>query len=512
MASFLNSAFTKFDCQKLAIFSYAFPAPYILVTPFLNALQDNGHQLTIISSVTAMPTIEGVEHIRVQALEDQVNEIVANDYVFPMSKWEEAIWISSFFYNSSNAVLSDPKVQSLLTNAEIHFDMIIVEASYTDALFGFAQHFNALLVGISAFGSTWNIDYLVGHSAPSTYEPISPVGYSKGLTLLDKWYNWIYITEEWLLERFVYLPKQTQLFRKYFNSSLDSLHDIRRRFSLILINYHFSLGRARSNVPNLVEVAGMHMSVPNASCDEALQIFMDGATEGVVYFSMGLEITSKHFPKDGQQKLLTVFSKLKQRVIWKCEQDELPNKSDNIYTSPLLPQREVLAHPNVKLFITHGGLLSIIEAAYYGVPMIGLPLYYDQFSNVERMKQAGGAKSLDLYNINVAQLMETITELIYNPRYSRQAKDLSRRFRDQPMSPLETAIWWTEYVLRHDGAHHMRMAEQDLSFMQYYSVDLISTVFTRVGIVASIVAYLGLKLFNLVLAPSHIGLNVHILN
>lgn len=41
------------------------------------------------------------------------------------------------------------------------------------------------------------------------------------------------------------------------------------------------------------------------------------------------------------------------------------------------------AHPNTRVFITHGGLGGIEEALYYGVPMIGIPLFSDQFRNVE---------------------------------------------------------------------------------------------------------------------------------
>lgn len=41
-------------------------------------------------------------------------------------------------------------------------------------------------------------------------------------------------------------------------------------------------------------------------------------------------------------------------------------------------------HKNIRAFLTHGGLMGTQEAVYCGVPMIGVPLFSDQFQNVER--------------------------------------------------------------------------------------------------------------------------------
>lgn len=49
----------------------------------------------------------------------------------------------------------------------------------------------------------------------------------------------------------------------------------------------------------------------------------------------------------------------------------------------------VPGHPNVALFITHGGLLSMTEAVYHGVPMVGIPIFGDQKMNVARMIKHG---------------------------------------------------------------------------------------------------------------------------
>ncbi|KAH8312487.1 hypothetical protein KR044_011013 [Drosophila immigrans] len=487
----------------LAVFSYSFPAPFLLVAPYMKALVQNGHQVTIVSSVSHLADIEGARHIRIQPLDQLMHDLLDYDFVskFPLSKWEHSSIVSQFFRNSSYYILSDPKVQSLLRDPNEHFDMIIVQASHTDALYGFAQHFKASLVGLSAYGTAWNIDYLAGNKAPSVYEPMQPDGYSNGISLVDRFTNWVYISEEWLMDRMVFLPKQLHLYKHYFNRPAESLYEIRRNFSLMLINHHFSLGRARSNVPNVIEIAGMHMNEPVEDLEPELQRFMDEAVDGVIYFSMGLEIVNKWLPPHMLNVLEEVFEQLPWRVIWKSELEAPPNKADKMYRNSMFPQRKLLTHPNLKLFITHGGILSIIEAAFNGVPMICVPMYYDQFGNAERMKQAGVAQILSISTMTVESTTRVIQEVIENPIFLKNAKRMSRRLRDQPMNPLETAVWWTEYVIRHKGAPHMRLSEQDMSFMQYYSLDIVSMIFGRIGLAIIIISCVSLKLLSLLKNP-----------
>lgn len=45
------------------------------------------------------------------------------------------------------------------------------------------------------------------------------------------------------------------------------------------------------------------------------------------------------------------------------------------------------------------------------------------------------------------------------------------------MRPLETAIYWVEYIARHRGAAHMHSAGQDLSFLAYHNLDILIAVF-----------------------------------
>lgn len=67
--------------------------------------------------------------------------------------------------------------------------------------------------------------------------------------------------------------------------------------------------------------------------------------------------------------------------------------------------------------ITHGGLLSLQEVAYHGVPLLGVPLGIDRIKNINTATNMGFAMSLDDWNnLTVASLVNKINELIYNPK------------------------------------------------------------------------------------------------
>lgn len=50
---------------------------------------------------------------------------------------------------------------------------------------------------------------------------------------------------------------------------------------------------------------------------------------------------------------------MKQKVLWKFENDTLPNMPSNVMIRKWLPQNDVLAHKNTILFLTHGGNIHV---------------------------------------------------------------------------------------------------------------------------------------------------------
>ncbi|XP_015369149.1 PREDICTED: UDP-glucuronosyltransferase-like [Diuraphis noxia] len=191
---------------------------------------------------------------------------------------------------------------------------------------------------------------------------------------------------------------------------------------------------------------------------------------------MGSMLRGESFSAEKRQMFLNVFAKIPQRILWKWE-GELPGKPPNVMIRKWMPQRDILAHPNVKLFMSHGGLLGTTEAVYEGVPILSIPMFGDQLSNIKTVVSRGAAEMMNYEDLNEDEIYVKITSMLTNPIYRQKAKKLSEAFRDRPMSALETAVFWTEYVIRHKGAPLLRFATVGTPWYQYYLIDVLVVIF-----------------------------------
>lgn len=57
--------------------------------------------------------------------------------------------------------------------------------------------------------------------------------------------------------------------------------------------------------------------------------------------------------------------------------DRLPLGSNTLLV-PQVDYNDVLGHTNARVFVSHCGLHSVYEAAYHGVPVVGVPFMFEQ--------------------------------------------------------------------------------------------------------------------------------------
>lgn len=171
----------------------------------------------------------------------------------------------------------------------------------------------------------------------------------------------------------------------------------------------------------------------------------------------------------------------------KWDTENLPfKKPENVHIGKWLPQDDILAHPNLRLFISHCGAGSVSEARYHGVPILAMPLFADQFTNAKSIVSEGWSIQIKFGDLTESILSDAIKEILTNAKYKNIVQKQSKVFRDRPQSALDTAVFWTEYVLRHNGAWHMQSPAVHLNFLQQNSLDVIAFLVIFIYIVIKV--------------------------
>ena len=82
--------------------------------------------------------------------------------------------------------------------------------------------------------------------------------------------------------------------------------------------------------------------------------------------------------------------------------------------------------------------------------------------------------------------------MLTNPEYQSSVSQLSDLIMDQPLHPLDRAVWWLEYLLRHPHNTSMRPHAHDLYWLQYFLLDILAVVI----IISSILIFILYKLIS----------------
>ncbi|CAI6351195.1 unnamed protein product [Macrosiphum euphorbiae] len=255
--------------------------------------------------------------------------------------------------------------------------------------------------------------------------------------------------------------------------------------SIIFQNGHYVTESPRPITPNVIYVGGIHLK-PTKKIPKDILDFIEDSPQGVIFFTFGSTIKVSSLPGHIEKSFKEAFADIPQRVLWKYE-GEMKDKPKNVMTRKWFPQRDILLHPKVKLFISHGGMSGVYEAVDGGVPVLGFPVFYDQPRNIENLVLNGMAISMDLLSTTKEKLSNAISELINDEKYVKNAKIASNRFKDRPMTPQQSVVYWTEYVIRHKGAPHLKSHALNLTWYQYLLLDIIAVVLIFVSLVTFVV-------------------------
>ncbi|XP_014337948.2 UDP-glucuronosyltransferase 2B4 isoform X3 [Bos mutus] len=451
----LTCYFNSGNCGKVLVWPVEY-SHWINIKTILDELVSRGHEVTVMTS-SASILINTRKEFGIKFENFPVSLTKGDfEYIFKdlLEKWtymEKDSFLSYFsavqslFWKYSDVsmkmckeVVSNKKLITKLQ--ESRFDVLLADAIGPCGEL-LAEILKVPLVYSLRFSPGFSIEkYSGGLSFPPSYVPVIMSELSDQMTFMERVKNMIYV----LYFDFWFQTFNEKKWNQFYSEVLGrqtTLSETMGKAEMWLIRTYWDFQFPHPLLPNFEFVGGLH-------CKPA-----------------------KPLPK----------------VLWRYSGKKPDTLRPNTRLYDWIPQNDLLGHPKTKAFLTHGGTNGIYEAIYHGIPMVGIPLFADQPDNIAHMKAKGAAVSLDLETMSTRDLLNALNEVINNPSYKKNVMWLSSIQRDQPMKPLDRAVFWIEFVMRHKGAKHLRPAAHNLTWYQYHSLDVIGFLLACVATAAFVI-------------------------
>ncbi|PSN47111.1 hypothetical protein C0J52_16000 [Blattella germanica] len=429
------------DCARiLGIFPTPAKSHMIINSAYMQVLANRGHHVTVFSALPMEKPIPNYKDVifNVSYADLFIGSATQNNMYDFRGLWYYEVPLVWWTVDNSvcEKLFQDEYIQRLLRSTEKEFDLLVIAAFFNDCALKLVHKLQVPVIKICPFGGANWMDEWVGNPTTYSYVPDIYQGLTDRMTFWERLKNTLGHLYVKAGRQFYSIPKQEAIVSKYVKQSqtFPSIYELQKKISLVFVNGDITTNYPRPIVPNFVGIGGIHVKAPKKLPKE-LDKFINESTHGVIYFSMDSNLRSSKMSEDKIQAFLKAFSMLKQRILWKWETDTLEGQPDNVKLGKWFPQSDILGKFALQKFT-----------------------------------------------------FKYLTQKLINPflhifRYSMNAKWISKIHHDQFLTPEEKAVYWTEYVIRHNGTQHMRSAALDLSWYQYFLLDIIFVFSIILGVI-----------------------------
>jgi MGT family glycosyltransferase len=143
----------------------------------------------------------------------------------------------------------------------------------------------------------------------------------------------------------------------------------------------------------------------------------------VIYISLGTIFNNQ---PGFYRMCLEAFGNTKYQVVMpigkQLRVEDLGPLPDNFLVCPYVPQLQVMSQAN--LYIGHGGLNTVLEALWYGVPMQLFPQGADQYWVAQRVKQLGAGEASNRLPASAAKLRAQAEQVLTQPAYAQASRQI----------------------------------------------------------------------------------------
>ncbi|CAK1600690.1 unnamed protein product [Parnassius mnemosyne] len=504
------------SARVLGLFPHTGKSHQMVFEPLLRTLAERGHQVTTVSFFPLKDPIEnytdisleGIYEIRLESLDLSMFETTSGilSKIPVLNRISRQLSEFQPLADAAVSICEELKTLSPLADAlKREYDVILMENFNSDCMLGLLHVYGntAPKVALSSCNLVpWSANR-IGLPDNPAYVPFVSTSFTTRMTFAQRLENTFLniLYKAWFYYKVQ--AKERAILEKHFRTNIPDLRILAKNYSLMLVNTFHTLNGIRPMVPALVEVGGMHLDHSRKALPHYIERFLNESEHGVILLSFGSLIKTATIPKYKEDIIVNALSKLKQRVIWKYENSgEEGTLTGNILRVKWLPQYELLQHKKIIAFIAHGGLLGMTEAISAGKPMVVVPFFGDQPANGAAAAAAGFAKVVPYMELTEKALTEAL-DFVLSAETRVKARLVSSIWLDRQADPLETAVYWTERVIRWGHAAPLHSASRDMPFYQLALLDVIAAFTVAILILVTLLWFILSAVYRLVFSKEN---------
>uniref|UniRef100_A0A0N5BDT8 glucuronosyltransferase n=1 Tax=Strongyloides papillosus TaxID=174720 RepID=A0A0N5BDT8_STREA len=320
-----------------------------------------------------------------------------------------------------------------------------------------------------------------GMPFPASFIPTLTSPYSDKMTYKERFQNLLayYVGEIvfYFIDNKITLQKE---FDQKYGVGYYNSRNVIGDSSFYIINSNPFMDIPGPKTPKMIEVSGIGIKDPKPLNEYWRKIL--SLRNKTVLVSFGTFAKSIYMPNDIKSGLLETMRKMKDiTFIWKYEEPEDGTGKDieNLIITKWLPQNDLLNDERLSLFVTHGGMGSITELSFRGVPAVVIPIFGDQLRNsklIERQKCGIVMNKFEL--ADSSKLIKNIKTILDDDIYKKNAKMVARRLNKRPIGSKRLLIEHIEFAAEFGKLDMLDLASRNMGLIEYYNLDVILPVIT----------------------------------
>ncbi|KAF8386060.1 ugt-25 [Pristionchus pacificus] len=296
----------------------------------------------------------------------------------------------------------------------------------------------------------------------------------------SKWFN-----ERWF-------PVYDEMFRTH-DKDIQPVEELFASNSIVFTNSEPLVDFPRPSSARIIDIGGIVVSSGHKELNQTWSSILDLRPQ-TVFISFGTVAKAYLMPEEYKKSVLEVIKSFPNvTFIWKYEQpsDQISEGIDNLIESTWVPQSDLLHDRRVSAFITHCGQGSTTEAISAGVPLVVIPVAYDQLRNAQQVKRNGHGIMMEKTELSTPQtLKNAVKEILENKRYRENALKIKLMLEERPFNMKEIFIRNMEFLGKHGPLRQLDHYGRHLSFIQYYLIDVILALSSAIAFAVILIVFI----------------------